>query len=61
VLSHFATILYSSTIIIANSFGISLVLSYLNPDPEVLLAELNQRMAPQFEKLNKALIELVSY
>ena len=34
--------------------------SYLNPEPRVLLSELNQRMAPQFGKLNKALIELVS-
>lgn len=32
---------------------------YLDPEPTVLLAELNQRMAPQFQKLNKALIELV--
>ncbi|XP_042509570.1 GPN-loop GTPase 3-like isoform X3 [Macadamia integrifolia] len=32
---------------------------YLNPEPRVLLPELNQQMAPQFEKLNKALIELV--
>ncbi|GMP74547.1 hypothetical protein CsSME_00031946 [Camellia sinensis var. sinensis] len=32
---------------------------YLNPESHVLLSELNQRMAPQFEKLNKALIELV--
>ncbi|CAL5353334.1 hypothetical protein CsSME_00041373 [Camellia sinensis var. sinensis] len=32
---------------------------YLNPEPRVLLSQLNQRMAPQFEKLNKALIELV--
>ena len=35
-------------------------ISYLNPEPRTLLAELNRRMAPQFEKLNKALIELVS-
>ncbi|KAF8364778.1 hypothetical protein HHK36_033244 [Tetracentron sinense] len=33
---------------------------YLNPEPRVLLSELNERMAPQFEKLNKALMELVS-
>ncbi|CAN1236057.1 GPN-loop GTPase 3 [Linum grandiflorum] len=32
---------------------------YLNPEPTTLLAELNQRMGPQFLKLNKALIELV--
>ncbi|XP_022959918.1 GPN-loop GTPase 3-like isoform X1 [Cucurbita moschata] len=32
---------------------------FLNPEPLVLLSELNQRMAPQFSKLNKALIELV--
>lgn len=32
---------------------------YLNPEPRFLLSELNQRMAPQFGKLNKALIELV--
>ncbi|KAK6923299.1 GPN-loop GTPase [Dillenia turbinata] len=31
---------------------------YLNPEPQVLLSELNQHMAPQFEKLNRALIEL---
>lgn len=35
-------------------------LSFLNPEPRFLLSELNQRMAPQFAKLNKALIELVS-
>lgn len=35
--------------------------SYLNPEPQTLLSELNQRMAPQFQKLNKALIELVSF
>ncbi|KAA8543595.1 hypothetical protein F0562_021659 [Nyssa sinensis] len=33
--------------------------NYLNPESQVLLSELNKRMAPQFEKLNKALIELV--
>ncbi|OWM74593.1 hypothetical protein CDL15_Pgr005173 [Punica granatum] len=32
---------------------------YLNPEPRILLSELNLRMAPQFEKLNKALAELV--
>ncbi|KAH7864130.1 hypothetical protein Vadar_026107 [Vaccinium darrowii] len=32
---------------------------YLNPEPRVLLSELNKRMAPQFGKLNKSLIELV--
>ncbi|PON63657.1 GPN-loop GTPase [Parasponia andersonii] len=32
---------------------------FLNPEPRGLLSELNQRMAPQFVKLNKALIELV--
>lgn len=39
----------------------SISISYLNPEPQILLAELNQRMAPQFQKLNKALIELVSF
>ncbi|XP_028097094.1 GPN-loop GTPase 3 isoform X3 [Camellia sinensis] len=34
---------------------------YLNPESHVLLSELNQRMAPQFEKLNKALIELSQF
>ena len=34
--------------------------SFLNPEPQFLLSELNQRMAPQFAKLNKSLIELVS-
>lgn len=33
--------------------------SYLNPEPRTLLAELNQRMGPQFAKLNKSLIEMV--
>ncbi|KAG6415514.1 hypothetical protein SASPL_122926 [Salvia splendens] len=33
--------------------------NYLNPEPQTLLAELNQRMAPQFGKLNKSLIELM--
>ncbi|KAG1361252.1 GPN-loop GTPase 3 [Cocos nucifera] len=32
---------------------------YLNPEARVLLSELNQHMAPQFAKLNKALAELV--
>ncbi|KAJ4851465.1 hypothetical protein Tsubulata_014134 [Turnera subulata] len=32
---------------------------YLDPVPQVLLSELNERMAPQFAKLNKALIGLV--
>ncbi|XP_008380273.3 uncharacterized protein [Malus domestica] len=32
---------------------------FLYPEPQVLLSELNQRMAPQFAKLNKSLIELV--
>lgn len=32
---------------------------YLNPEPTALLSELNRHMAPQFQKLNKALIELV--
>ncbi|BFG25551.1 hypothetical protein CerSpe_118250 [Prunus speciosa] len=32
---------------------------FLNPEPQVLLSELNQRMAPQFAKLNKSLVELV--
>ncbi|GAA0154617.1 small GTPase [Lithospermum erythrorhizon] len=34
---------------------------YLDPEPHLLLAELNQRMAPQFEKLNKSLIEVVDH
>ncbi|KAI7983374.1 GPN-loop GTPase 3 [Camellia lanceoleosa] len=38
---------------------ICLIHSYLNPEPQVLLSQLNRQMAPQFEKLNKALIELV--
>ncbi|KAI4326338.1 hypothetical protein MLD38_031662 [Melastoma candidum] len=33
---------------------------YLNPDPQFLLSELNKRMAPQFQKLNKSLAELVN-
>lgn len=32
---------------------------YLNPEAEFLLSELNQHMAPQFAKLNKALAGLV--
>ncbi|CAN6478218.1 unnamed protein product [Victoria cruziana] len=32
---------------------------YLNPDPKILLSELNQNMAPKFAKLNKTLAELV--
>ncbi|KAJ6973559.1 GPN-loop GTPase 3 [Populus alba x Populus x berolinensis] len=32
---------------------------YLNPQGQVLLSELNQHMAPQFFKLNKALVDLV--
>ncbi|CAI9300913.1 unnamed protein product [Lactuca saligna] len=32
---------------------------YLTPEPTTLLSELNQRMGPQFQKLNKALIDLV--
>ncbi|KAF6153408.1 hypothetical protein GIB67_003598 [Kingdonia uniflora] len=32
---------------------------YLYPDSQFLLSELNQRMAPRFANLNKALIELV--
>ncbi|CAL5434989.1 unnamed protein product [Camellia sinensis] len=35
--------------------------AYLNLESDVLMSELNQRMAPQFEKLNKALIELNNY
>nr|POF01788.1 gpn-loop gtpase 3 [Quercus suber] len=31
---------------------------FLNPEPQFLLSELNQHMAPQFAKLNKSLIEL---
>jgi len=33
---------------------------FLDPEPTFLLSELNKRMAPQYAKLNKALIELVS-
>ncbi|MQL68855.1 hypothetical protein Taro_001141 [Colocasia esculenta] len=33
--------------------------NYLNPEARVLLLELNQHMAPQYAKLNKALAELV--
>ncbi|PRQ44613.1 putative GPN-loop GTPase, P-loop containing nucleoside triphosphate hydrolase [Rosa chinensis] len=32
---------------------------FLNPEPQFLLSELNKRMAPQFAKLNKSLMELV--
>ncbi|XP_074584681.1 GPN-loop GTPase 3 [Curcuma longa] len=32
---------------------------YLNPEASVLLSELNQHMAPQFAKLNKAFAELI--
>ncbi|KAM4097899.1 hypothetical protein ACJW30_07G036200 [Castanea mollissima] len=32
---------------------------FLNPEPQFLLSELDQHMAPQFAKLNKSLIELV--
>ncbi|XLT13982.1 hypothetical protein HN51_059672 [Arachis hypogaea] len=32
---------------------------FLDPEPTFLLSELNQRMAPQFAKLNKALIDLL--
>lgn len=35
--------------------------SFLNPEAQILLSDLNQHMAPQFTKLNKALAELVSY
>lgn len=37
------------------------VVRYLNPEARVLLSELNQHMAPQFAKLNKALAELVCF
>ncbi|KAK8565110.1 hypothetical protein V6N12_058685 [Hibiscus sabdariffa] len=33
--------------------------NYLDPEPRLLLSELNERMAPRFKKLNKSLIELV--
>ncbi|OIV98761.1 hypothetical protein TanjilG_25027 [Lupinus angustifolius] len=33
---------------------------FLDPEPTFLLSELNQRMPPQFAKLNKSLIELVN-
>ncbi|KAK9716220.1 hypothetical protein RND81_06G219100 [Saponaria officinalis] len=32
---------------------------FLHPEPQLLLSQLNLRMAPQFEKLNKALIDLI--
>lgn len=32
---------------------------FLNPEPHMLLSLLNREMAPRFEKLNKALIDLV--
>ncbi|CAI9752810.1 unnamed protein product [Fraxinus pennsylvanica] len=32
---------------------------YLNPEPRTSLAEVDQQMAPQFENLNKSLIELL--
>lgn len=32
---------------------------FLNPEAQILLSDLNQHMAPQFTKLNKALAELV--
>lgn len=32
---------------------------YLDPQAHILLAELNERMAPRFKKLNQSLIELV--
>jgi hypothetical protein len=32
---------------------------YLDPDPQILLSELNHRMAPKFAKLNESLIRLV--
>ncbi|XWS75960.1 hypothetical protein CRYUN_Cryun01aG0136500 [Craigia yunnanensis] len=35
--------------------------NYLDPEPQHLLSELNERMAPRFKKLNKSLIELVRY
>ncbi|RAL47800.1 unnamed protein product [Cuscuta campestris] len=42
--------------LVTNKKGID---EYLNPDPQFLLAELNRRMAPQYRKLNKSLIELI--
>ncbi|GLT76646.1 hypothetical protein SLA2020_482960 [Shorea laevis] len=33
--------------------------NYLDPEPHLLLSELNERMAPRFKRLNKSLIELV--
>lgn len=48
-----------STIWISN-LNICLEFSYLNPDSQILLSQLNQQMAPQFAKLNKSLIDLVS-
>ncbi|GMI66324.1 hypothetical protein like AT4G12790 [Hibiscus trionum] len=33
--------------------------NYLDPEPRLLLSELNERMAPRFKMLNKSLIELV--
>lgn len=47
-------------ILCTNLFIVLTVLSFLDPEPKALLSELNQRMAPQFAKLNKSLIELVS-
>ena len=54
---------FSFIFIVYNSNALDVLFensSFLNPEPQVLLSELNQRMAPQFSKLNKALIELVS-
>ncbi|KAL8555669.1 hypothetical protein ACS0TY_003472 [Phlomoides rotata] len=35
--------------------------NFLDPEPRTLLAELNKRMAPQFVKLNKSLIEVCPF
>lgn len=42
--------------LVANKRGLQ---SYLNPDADSLLPELNKHMAPQFQNLNKALLDLV--
>lgn len=52
----FHLVLTSFTLLI---FFLLFCLSYLNPEAKVLVSELNQRMPPQFAKLNKALAELV--
>lgn len=41
--------------LVANKMDIE---DYLDPEPHILLSELNERMAPQFQKLNR-LIQLL--